>query len=171
MALPNLIEPEALDGLPGGPYTEEMAEVGAHTVRRAARWHIAPVIKETIILDHDGAGVVRLPSLRVVDVLSVVDISRAEDRPLEYRRHYRWSEAGLLSGKFPAGFRVLSVTLEHGFDECPPELLPVIAQASKEGRTRTRQAGPFQETYEAGLDSHPTSTASVLSLYSLGPRP
>lgn len=171
MALPDLIEPGALDGLPGGPYTEEMAKTGAHTVRRVAKWHIAPVIEETVTLDHDGAGVVRLPSLRVIDVLSVVDVSGREDRPLTERTHYRWSEAGMLSGRFPSGFRVLKVTFKHGFEECPPELLPVIAQASKEGRTRTRQAGPFQETYEAGLDSHPTSTASVLSLYTLGPRP
>lgn len=167
--VPPLVEPDALDGLPGGPYDPVQVNAGAEAVRRFAGWHIAPRLETTVLLDHDGSDRLRLPTLKLHEVASVTDVSSREPRLITGWRASM--QSAVLAGRFPRGIAVVEVVFSHGYDKCPDDLLPVIAEASLSGRIRSRQAGPFQETYEAGLDSHPTSAASILSMYRLGPRP
>lgn len=121
---------------------------GAHAaVRRYCRWHIAPVVDETMVLDYDGSGLIVFPTLRLVDVLSltvhgeVLDVSELEfshNGDVRVRSHR-------------AGFRAVTATIRHGF-ESAPDVAQVVQQVvanaitSPLGATR-EQAGQVAITW------------------------
>lgn len=168
--IPPLATPDQLAGLPGEPFTPIQVARASDAVRQVAGWHIAPRITQTLILDHTGANRVMLPSLNVHDVVSVSWLRPGrEPTPL---RGWSWSQHGFLAGRFPMGYRVLEVVLDHGYETAPPALLGVLAQVSTEGKIRSRQAGPFTETYETSEhQEEPTSVSAIIARYSLPPRP
>lgn len=152
--LPPLVTPLSLVADSGGqlkasdPRLQAACEAASAAVRRYCRWHVAPLIEDTILIDGNGGKVLQVPSMRVVDVLSVkiegVEVPSS---------HYAWSEAGLieLHGKlgqwkhFPRRYRSVEVTLQHGFDVAPDlsalaSQIARFALASPMGRTR-EQAG------------------------------
>ena len=107
-----------------------------------------------------------LPTRRLVAVHAVRDLTGSAPRDIT---GYRWSLAGLLSleSGWPSGFRAVEVEVEHGFDECPPDLLPVLADRTNR-RVMQESLGSRSVTY--GVDGDRTIDYS-LSLYRLGPRP
>lgn len=100
-------------------------------VRRFCGWHVAPIIDETLTLDGSGGRDILLPSLRVVELVSVmndgVDVTADVDM----------SRAGMLrlqSGRWTPRFGRVSVALRHGYDlEEVPEVAAVIVGAAKRG--------------------------------------
>ncbi|MCR2051815.1 hypothetical protein NSA19_02890 [Actinomyces bowdenii] len=109
-------------------------------IRLLCGWHIAPVVEETLILDGNGGAVMQLPSLQVLKVTGV----KALGEPIEVD----WSADGMIEarrGRFPARFRSVEVTLQHGYATAPA-VAAVITQAvlgaaaSPMGATR-EQAG------------------------------
>lgn len=163
-----LAEPAELDGLPGGPWTDAQILAASQAVRSAARWHIAPRITQTVVLDHDGASRVILPSAHVVAVTSVRSL--ASDSPVDLTG-YRFSHNGVLAGRFPSGIAVLEVTMDHGYDMCPPDLLPVIAQGATQAKLKSRGAGPFSESYELVSADDILSATAIIRRYRLLDRP
>lgn len=163
--LPPLVDAADLEGQPGAPFTDAQVSTAADVVRRAAGWHIAPEVTQTVTLDHDGSSVLQLPSLHVTDVAAVRDVTGPEPRDLT---GWRWSAAGMISGRFPSGFRAVEVEFTHGYESAPEALYGVIAGATS-GRIRTHQAGPFSITYAD--DQGSTNPQAVLSRYALPPRP
>lgn len=155
-----LLEPAAVASFPGGPFTTATIQAAAAALRARAQWHIAPEVTETLTLDHDGSGVVLLPSLRVVDVVSVTNLAGPTPVVLT---GWRWSKAGMLAGRFPAGFRVLQVVLTHGYPECPQDLLPAIVDQVTGGRVRQESLGSASFSYES-------QGSDPVSAYSLHPR-
>lgn len=89
------------------------------SIRAYCGWHVAPIVEETITRDGSGRSTLLLPTMHVVDVLSVhVAGEDVTDR-------VRWSEAGMLEGVvFPRRFRNVQVTLLHGYD---PDAVPDLA--------------------------------------------
>lgn len=162
---PPLVDKADLEGQPGAPFTDAQVKTATDVVRAAAGWHIAPEVTETLTLDHDGSRLLVLPSLHVVDVAAVRDITGSTPRDLT---GWRWSGAGMIEGRFPAGFRAVEVELTHGYATVPDALLGVIAGATS-GRIRSHQAGPFQVTFadEQGA----TNPQAVLARYTLPSRP
>ena len=158
-----LVLPGDLDGFPGAPFSPEPVMSAAADLRRAAGWHIAPSVTETVTLDHDGAGVLRLRSLYVTAVTAVRDVST--DTPSDLTG-WRWSQDGMLSGCFPCGFRSVEVTFTHGYPQCPAELLPVVASRTQR-KVMQESVGARSVTYSS--DSGPAEPA--LESYRLGPRP
>lgn len=161
---PDLVVAADLAAFPGAPFAEDTVRAAAGQVRRICGWHIAPEITETVVLDHNGAGVLHLPSLYVKAVSSVKDVTG--DTPVEVTG-FRWSRAGMLSGRFPSGFRAVEVTFTHGFDECPADLLPVIASRTQR-RAMQESLGSRSVSYSAEGDR---AFESTLDTYRLGPRP
>jgi hypothetical protein len=115
------------------------------SVRREADWHIAPRLTETLTLVSRGAlaGELPLPTRSFRDAPVVVEaVSRANGTPI-----LGWDQADELliltrsSHRYHHGsggwssFGRINVTLTHGFTECPPELLPVIAQRAQAARS------------------------------------
>ena len=158
-----LVLPGDLDGYPGAPFPPEPVMSAVAGLRRAAGWHIAPSVTETVTLDHDGAGVLQLRSLYVTAVTSVKDVST--DTPTDLTG-WRWSQDGMVSECFPCEFRTVEVTFTHGYAECPPDLLPVVASRTQR-RVMQESVGARSVTYAA--DSGPVESA--VEPYRLGPRP
>ena len=132
----------------GDPRLESTIAAASAAVRRYCRWHVAPLIEETVVLDGPGGRVLQLPSMHVVDVAEV----RIGGAVVE-ASSYAWSAAGLLElhgrlgewREFPRVYRVVEVTFTHGYAEAP-DLSAIASQvarfalASPMGRTR-EQAG------------------------------
>lgn len=162
--IPPLVTPEDLADFQGAPFTETAVTAASSQVRRICGWHVAPNIEQTVTLDHDGAGVLRLPSLHVTGVASVRDVSGSEPRDLT---GWRWSSSGIIEGHFPRGFRVVEVTFTHGFEEAPADLLPVLASRTQR-RAMQESLGSRSVSYSAEGDR---AFESTLDSYRLGPRP
>ena len=102
------------------------------TVRAYCGWHVAPEKDETLTLDGSGNGALLLPSLHVVDVVSITENGTLLD-PTDYA----WSQAGMVR-RFPATWRVdaqgrwtgnlraVVVEVVHGFTDWPLDVLAVI---------------------------------------------
>ena len=136
-----------------------------------ARWHIAPSVTETLTLDCDGGTRVVLPTLHLTDVTAVRDLSG--DSPVDIT-DFRWSRAGILyrGCGWPCGFQSLEVDIVHGYDTCPPELLPAIANAAQASgvnwNLKAKSIGPFSETYR---DSAGQIIDPAVARYALPSRP
>lgn len=162
--LPALVTPEDVADFPGAPFPDAVLEAACAQVRRIAGWHIAPSITETVVVDHDGSGVLHLRSLHVTDVVAVRDLSGSTPRALT---GWRWSADGMLSGSFPDGFRVLEVEYVHGYDECPADLLPVIADRTTR-RVIQESIGGRSVAYSPDGDR---GVEATLAAYRLGALP
>ena len=162
MVIADLVQPTDLVDFPGGPFSAATVKAAGESVRRLCGWHIAPSVTETIVLDSPGGDVLWLPSRHVTAVESVRDLTGVQPVDLT---GWRWSAAGMLSGKFPAGFRVVEVTLTHGFDSCPPDLLPVVVDRTRR-RVMAESLGARSVTY--GTESN--HLLDSLAGYRLGPR-
>lgn len=100
-------------------------------VRRFCGWHVAPVIDETLTLDGSGGRDILLPSLRVLQLASVmndgVDVTAQADT----------SHAGILrltSGSWTNRLGRVTVTLTHGYElDEVPEVAAIIAGVAKRG--------------------------------------
>lgn len=112
-------------------------------VRRYCRWHVTPVILDSVRLDGRGGPDLALKTLRLVDVVRIAE----EGRPLDAAA-LEWSELGNI--RHPRGcwtnrYRAIDVEFLHGFedaDDVKAVVLQVVANAlsSPMGVTR-EQAG------------------------------
>lgn len=110
MDVPSLLPPANAD-----PTIDDLAAAEA-IVRKYCGWHIAPVIREELILDGSGTASLFIKSLRVVSVTAAeCDGTVLDPTTLE------WSEAGYLRipGVWPDKLRSVKLTVDHGFDEVP----------------------------------------------------
>ena len=140
-------------------------------VRLYCGWHIAPVVTETLTLDGPGGTLLRLPSARVVNVLSVTNFGTVIDQP-------EWSSDGMIRAHcWTERFRGVVVELTHGLDECPPDVLEVMKQMSTPGAgaASSLTSGPFTMAFSAAAQAGAVGLSGqhrgVLKKYRLGPRP
>lgn len=165
MAYPPLATPGDLAGLPGAPFSEQAVTAAGEQLRRTCGWHISPEVEETLTVDSPGGRVLWLPTRWVLDVTAVRDVSGSSPVALS---GWRWSQGGMLSleSGFPAGFRAIEVDLVHGFELCPADLLPVIADRTKR---RVMQESLGSRSITFGVDGDRTIDQTLAS-YRLGPR-
>lgn len=166
MVLFDLVEPEDLGEFPGAPFPRALVAAAAGAVRAEAGWHIAPVMFETVEVETGCGSVAMLPSLRVTRVVEVRDLSGGV---LDGWRVSRAS--GVLrrvSGRWPD---VIEVDFEHGYDVCPPELVPVVAERAQRGKAGiVRQENLGSRSISLAQNDDPVS-GEVLARYALPPRP
>lgn len=157
-----LIEASALAGFPGAPFSAAQVRSAADSLRTQAGWHIAPTIEQTVEVYTGRGRIALLPSLHVVDVLRVEDASNGREvTGWRVRR-----QAGLLvsDSPFPED---IDVTLLHGFEKCPEDLKPLVAERARRiaaGEVRQESLGSRSVTLAAEFG--PIST-SVLERYML----
>jgi hypothetical protein len=158
-----------LGGFPGAPYTAQQATAAAAGVRTLCGWHIAPQVSETVVLDSDGGPLLLLPTLKLVEVAEVRDLTGDEPRAIE---GWRSSSAGMLyrRGGWPRGFGAVEVTMTHGHEVCPPELVPEVAARAQAAK---RDQSVSQETLGSrSVSLRERAVASpVLERHMLPPRP
>lgn len=168
--MPALAAPADVEGLFGSPFTQAAIDIASAGIRSTAGWHIAPEVTETLTLDSDGSTRLLLPTLKLVEVTEVRDVR--EDTPVVLDG-WRMSPAGVLvrtCGGWPCGVQAIEVDVVHGYDSCPPELLPLIAAGCRsqgaDSAVKSQTTGPFSVTYRdsAGVDP-------ALARYMLPPRP
>lgn len=154
---------EAAD-VPGGPFTQAQIDAAAAQIRGYCGWHIAPERTDTVRLDSDGAAVLRLPTLKLIEVIDVQD---AAGNPIT---GWLWSDKGMLHrpGGFPAGFGAVTVTMRHGYEDLPPDLLTVLSGMTSR-RVVQESLGARSVTFAASADT--ILYEAPLARYKLGPRP
>jgi hypothetical protein len=117
-------------------------------VRTFCRWHIAPAVRETVTLDGSEGHVLFLPTHRVTAIHSISNDGTAVTTD-------DWSESGMVRGvAWSTKFRSIVVDMTHGHDECPADVLRVVAALAKRVPTaglKSKTAGPFSETYAEDL--------------------
>jgi len=148
-------------------------------VRRYCRWHIAPVVEQTFRLDGPGGTVLALPTMHLVEVLSLTERGTAlvEDTDFE------WSEVGSVArlgrARWTERYRAIIATIRHGYetaDDVRQIIQQVVANAlaSPLGAT-TESAGGVAVTWAqtapgvAGGMSLLERDLAVLNTYRLGP--
>ena len=145
------------------------------TVRQYCGWHIAPSVTETLTLDGPGGSLLRLPSLYVTAVTEVVNRGSVVTDP-------QWSQHGMVRGRWTDQFRGITVTLTHGYDECPADIMAVLEHMANQGEAaetvgvmQSMTAGPFAAQAStaslAGAVGLSGQHRGVLDRYKLAPSP
>jgi len=155
-----LVQATDLTGFRGAPYAAKVLSAAAEAVRTECDWHIAPVMTQTVKIRTGGRSVVLLPTLHLVNVISVT----GPDGVIEGWEFY---EHGTLERA--AGFpNRIEVEFTHGFEKCPEALLPIIAERAQSqalGRIKSEALGGRSLQLEGGYDQN---TQAVLSKFKLG---
>lgn len=125
-----LVTADQLDGFPGAPFPTAALSAAADSVRVDAGWHIAPIVTQTVEIDTDRSRVALLPSLRVIEVISVTNVDTDEEIT-GWRLSKHRGTLTLKGGRWP---EQIEVALKHGYEACPPALFPVIAERVQRGR-------------------------------------
>lgn len=122
----DLAAPTDLSDFPGAPFADSLVDAAVADVRGEAGWHIAPEQDDVVELDPSGGVWLFLPSLYVTSVTLVEDIRGDVPVPIT---DYKLKRNGRLyrEGGWPPGVSTVRVTMTHGYEETPPDLLPVIA--------------------------------------------
>lgn len=149
-----------LNGFSGGPFVAAVVDSSADSIRDECGWHIAPTVTTTVRFRGRGLTKVLLPTLRLVELVSVVDGDGNPVTDVEFYDH------GVIERE--AGFpKWVTVTFTHGFSEAPKALLPIIAErasAGSNGRIKSEALAGRSVSLEGGYD--PISTR-VLNAYKL----
>lgn len=162
----DMIEASDLLGFAGAPYQQKAVDAAVGSIRAECEWHIAPQREDTWTLRTGGSDTLVLRTLRVVEVKALASPHRRDLTPADV---YDLGDGVLL---MPGGWPdVVTITVQHGFDECPDELLALIADRARAtvggGRVKSESIGGRSVTLEGGIDP---ATDTVLSRYMLGGR-
>lgn len=151
----------ALAEWPGAPFPASLVTAAGEQVRDRCGWHIAPVETGTVTVHSDGSATLLLPSLKVVDVTAVRDVTRDDTTVLD---GWRLAPSGILyrASRWPVG--LIEVDLSHGYAACPESLYAVVAERAQFMR-RDRSVG------QESLGSRSISIRSERSSGSEGPSP
>lgn len=140
----------------GAPFDGDLLAAAGGAVRSHCGWHIAPRFEDHLVLVSGPAGRrLVLPTLNIVEVTGIRDVVSGTAVT-----GWRVGGSGMLirDTGWPRGEDNLEVTLTHGFDTCPPEVVAVVVERARTlGSTRPADARQFARTV-GGVS---TSTAYV----------
>lgn len=123
--LPNFAEPSDVEVFTKGqieasdPRVPDALAAVTSSIRREAGWHIGPVVENhTLKLDGPGGRKLNLPTLKLVDLVSLTQLGVALD--LDGDSH-DWSELGLVEKRdgscWTDRYRKIEVVMTHGFED------------------------------------------------------
>lgn len=129
----DLASPEQLASFAGAPFTAAEVDAAVAQLRAVLGWHVAPVRATEHVLGYEGTAWRLLPTMRLGSVDEVTDAETGD--PLQHRATRTTPhELHVLQTVRPP--HEVSVTMTHGHDECPADLLQVLA-----GIVRGRRGG------------------------------
>lgn len=157
--------------------TERNLAAGLAAVERWCGWHVTPVKEgHEVELDGPGGSLLRLPTLRVVELVSVV-----EDGVTLNLGSLEWSKTGLVRKKSGAAWSsklgAITVKMNHGFAEAADFESAVLSYVDRTSQAPTGgkpiAVGPFRWSEEKVIAGSAFSMAelSILDLYRLEPQP
>ena len=140
-------------------------------VRAYCGWHVAPSVTETVTLDGSDSDVMILPTLHLTNLSTVMNDTVAVDSP-------EWSQFGIVRGTCWTGkYRGVTLTMTHGYDLCPPEIVGVLHEAADRGLEGSA-ASQVGQVRMGGVDGVAGAVAfiidkrsDILDRYKLPPRP
>lgn len=93
-------------------------------------WHIAPQRTDTVTVDGSGSPIQALPTMRLVDLVSVTEDGTAVDVS-----DVQWSEAGYLwrSTSWTRRLRGVVAEIEHGYATTPATIVSIVCAAAARG--------------------------------------
>jgi hypothetical protein len=140
------------------PYALPALAAACKEIRNAVGWHISPIVLEEVTVSGAGGRTVLLPTLRLLDVISVT--LRGATQPLVYEANYDWDTNGLLisSGYWPNRFRAITVVMEHGWD---PEDIPEIRHLALTMAARAIIASRAMNIVQEGVGSNSVKFGTV----------
>lgn len=148
--------PTAPSGVDEDAWADAVAKV-----RGYCGWHIAPVVTEDIVLDGPGGPVVALPTLRLVDLVSITDDGSAVTDP-------EWSRSGIVRRyHWTHKYRGITATIEHGYDAWPDDLTQAtleLVNAPTTARVSSVTSGTHQVSFATSAE---TPTSDTLDRYRL----
>ena len=128
----DLVDPSMLADFPGAPFGDGPVDAAVGAIRAVAGWHIAPERTETVVVDSRGGAVVYLPTRYLIAVTEVRDMTDTVPRVIT---DWRDSVRGKLQLGYPCGWPIglgaIEVDIVHGYEICPPELLPIVAEYAR----------------------------------------
>ena len=173
----DLLPPEALSGLPGAPFTDVEVDAAVAALRGVIGWHVAPARVETVLMDVNWpARWMTLPTRLLASVDSIADADTGEVIPADQYRVSTHLHSVRQSTRWPLGYESVEVAMTHGYQECPADLLPVIAELARAGRGAAKGdvTTVSNGIYSVGFGDlsgsstpAPFSTAATVARYSL----
>jgi hypothetical protein len=141
-----------------GDVNEFAWEAAIAEIRAFCGWHIAPEVTETLTIDGPNGFVLHIPTLRLVDVVSITNDGNAVDSP-------EWSRNGLVRRGYPYDpyygvwtwkMRGVVAEVTHGFEEWPEDLLAVATAMAKTpsaalAGVKSVTSGPHSFTLESSI--------------------
>lgn len=141
-------------------------------IRGYCGWHIAPIITETVTVDGSGGCVQLLPTLRLVDLVSISNDGTVVTDP-------EWSENGAVRGHWTGKLRGVTATITHGHVWCPADLEAVANRLER--AEKMAGLGPVrigQVSVQSNVTQLNSTTPAfdpyvqlILDRYKLPPRP
>lgn len=153
----DLVSAEEVADFPGAPFAADVLTAAGETVRGECGWRIAPSATQTVLLDSDGGCVLYVDSRKVTAVAQVRNMTGAAPVVLD---DVKWSESGRLyrAAGFPRGVQAVEVEFTDGYEACPPDLIPVVADIA---RASTRSSTVAQKSLGSGAITY-SSTVDPL---------
>lgn len=127
-----------IGAVPAGLDIVSMLAAASDEIRRVARWHIAPVITETVTLDGPGGGgLLMVQTLNLVAVTAVSNGGVAVD-PTTFEwssnGYLRWATADVnpswTDRTWTSKFRGITVTIQHGLTPVPDGLVKLACSVA-----------------------------------------
>lgn len=148
-------------------------------VRSYCGWHIAPSVTETVTVDGPGRGMLLVPTLHLT---AVSDVKNDGD-PIPDPDKLQWSERGAVRTNryWSSAWRGVELTITHGYDDFPHEVLAVCRDMAKaDGRIGASAMGSGPHTVQFGVTGAGVQAGAVgmsdlqkqiLDRYRIGGRP
>jgi hypothetical protein len=152
-----LVDPPDLADYPGAPFPAGTVDAAVANLRETVGWHIAPQVTETLTVHGSNTDLLVLPTLKIVTVTAVRDVSSTT--PVTLTGYRVNSKAGLLQREegWPEGFEVVEVDLTHGLTECPKDLLPAVAwfcqRQTVDASLSSESLGSWSESYSGPMSA------------------
>lgn len=131
----------------GEAETARLLAEGLSAARRYCGWHVTPEREDVLTLDGPGGRLLRLPTLRLVELTGVtedgvvLDVAELYVSPLGMVSK-RWG------GCWSSNFGAITVTMTHGFADAPDFYGAVLSAVDRASLApaggRLRAVGPFQ---------------------------
>ena len=150
----NLCSATDIAYLPGAPFTEAEVDGAVAEIQGAFGWHIAP--EEGVTQKFTVAPMTRALYLPTKHLVSVDEV-RVEGEALatvDYGVVQDVAKVVKVSGWWPTGYDNIEIDYTHGFEECPKDLLSLIAEAAAIGR-RDQAIQPYRLAFDQYEESLP----------------
>jgi hypothetical protein len=156
-------------GAPAPDGIEDLLDAASSMIRRYCGWHVAPVVTEELVVDGRGGATVMLPTLRLLNLLALSEVTSSTVITVYPPTEVEWSRDGYLRkrgcGHWTDYLQGITAEVEHGFADYGDLTVMVLTMVAR------AKASPFGLTNQAvgsvsvGVSTTPGGQAGGLVLF------